>query len=163
MERLQTTFNSIDNAYHVWWLPTLCLSPFLCSSALMQRSAPWWKVDSLGTAKMAKLATSLIAAAMTQGVWRQRPQASGERSLRYLVRIQEVEGNLRSLKAWVNQGVSRRAVTRLWVWPLPSPIPLRACSKSQVSCSHFLSVCLLLVCIFLCYSSYLGIWCFTSN
>lgn len=140
-QRLQRTVNSTDNTDHVWQFPAPCPFPSsVCSSALMQRSAPWWKADCLGTARMAKPSTSSTAAATTRGVSRQRPRASGERSLPASVKIWVAKVNWRNHKVWVNQGISRRAVILLWAWPPLSRIPLRACSKSQVRSDSLFSL-----------------------
>lgn len=104
----------------------------LCSFALMLRSAPWWKVDSLGTARTAKQATSSAVAPMTRAVSRPRPPASGGRSRRALARRRDLEENWKSPKAWVIQGLSRRAAALLWVWPLQSRTPPKARWKWQV-------------------------------
>ena len=113
-QRLQTAVSSVDNTDHDWCLPALCLcSSSLCSSAPMQRSAPWWRADCLGTAKMAKPATNSVVAVMTRGVSRRRPPASGERSLLVSAKSQAVKESWRSLKVWVSQEASRRVVTLL--------------------------------------------------
>lgn len=104
----------------------------LFSSALMQRSDLWWKVAFLGTARMAKPATSLTAAASTQEASNLKPQASGERSRRASAKILGLKPIWRSLRVWVNQEVSRSAEILQWAWPPLLPIPPRVCSRLQV-------------------------------